>query len=179
MELFRSLSMPVAQFDVPEAAAEWCARWLALRAASRPHGVRLAAVFDIDATLISTDARIELVCSLVDQCTELRITPFLITARSEDGREFTEQQLRSLRIGGYKRLFMHPPQTPVREAGRVKQNARERIASHGYTVCFNAGDALHDHYHPVPVEVRHAISGSAAMCVFVTPDGMAHLKPPS
>lgn len=171
--------MPAARFADLEGAAEWCASWLALRAALRRPDERLAAVFDLDATLIGRgDERIEPVCALLDRCVALRITPFFVTARSEDGREYTEDQLRRIGLGGmHKRLFMHPAGAPPSAAGRVKRQARERIEAHDYAVCINAGDALHDHFHPTPPLAREALRPGASS-VFVTEDGVAHLKTP-
>lgn len=173
------LGMPAARFGALEDAAQWCADWLALRAAVRAPEERLAAVFDLDATLIGRgDERIEPVCSLLDRCVALRITPFFVTARSEEGREYTEDQLRRLGLGGmHKRLFMHPADAPPSAAGKVKRHARERIQAHSYVVCFNAGDALHDHFQPAPPLARETLRPGASS-VFVTEDGVAHLKTP-
>lgn len=171
------LSMPAARFHTLDAAAAWCAEWLALRAACGREGTtRLAAIFDIDATLLHDNQRIQPVCDLLELCRRLRVTPFLVTARSEEGREYTANQLHTLGVGGYKRLFMHPADAPASAAGKHKLYARERVQAHGYTVCFNAGDALHDHFYPPPAHARRALQSSSALSVFVTEDGVAHLK---
>lgn len=175
--------MPLLQCGMPAAgcatlgeAAAWCDRWLELQAGL---GGRPAAVFDIDATLVARDERIEEVCALLERCLALRITPFLVTARSEEGRGFTEEQMQRLGVRGYKRLFMHPAHVDcdVAGAGRIKEQARTRIEEHGYTVCFNAGDAFHDHFHPPPPGLKHVLRPHA-YSVFVTADGVAHLKLP-
>ena len=179
MDLVASLNTCARPFETLDDAAEWCAQWLDFRATVAPPGVRLAAVFDIDATLVdNSGGRIESTCALLERCRALRITPFFITARSEEGRDYTEEQLRKLGLGdSYKRLFMHPAHVPHSGAGQVKHHARERIQAHDYTICFNAGDAPHDHMHPVPMHVKQAFRREP-LCAFVTPDGTAHLKLP-
>lgn len=191
LHMSHSAGFPLCICESMDGAASWCRRWLRLRAATNdderdlPDGGdgrrrRLAAVFDIDATLLTRDRRIEQVCQLFDLCHELRITPFLVTARAEKGRSYAEEQLARLGIRGFKRLFMHPDEVrcDIAGAGRVKQHARRKIESHGYVVCFNAGDALHDHFHPGTAELRAALHPSHAY-VFLTPeDGVAHLKLP-
>ena len=178
MEFRTHLAAPAARFDDLDAAVEWCARWVDLRAAVTPRDQRLAAIFDVDYTLVADDRRIEPVVNLFDTCKALHITPFLITARSERGREYTEDQLRRLRISGQKRLLMHPENVRISHAGRQKLLHRERVTAHGYTVCLNAGDALHDHVHPVPESVRSDARHDGDCAVFVTSDGVAHLKLP-
>lgn len=171
------------QLDMPSAscahlveAAAWCAQWLELQAACRDADTHLAAVFDIDATLVADDRRIEDTCRLYDLCHDLRITPFLVTARPEEGRAYTEEQMQRLGIHRYKRLFMHPDhkRCDVSGAGAEKLRARTRIEMHGYKICFNAGDACHDHFHPILPRMKSALSGTH---VFVT-EGAAHLKLP-
>ena len=176
----RQLGMPAAQFDDIEAAVAWCSEWLRYRAAcARDEDVRLAAIFDIDDTLVQNNQRIELVCQLFDLCQTLRITSFIVTARSEEGgRAYTEDQLSKLNIVGYKRLFMHPVGVPRSAAGKCKSRCRDRVQAHGYTTCLNAGDALHDHFHPYPTHVREVLRPST-LSVFMTQDGVAHLKLPS
>lgn len=175
----RQLAMPAAQFDEMEPAVAWCSEWLRHRAAcARDEDVRLAAIFDIDATLVQNNQRIELVCQLFGLCQTLRITPFVVTARSEEGRAYTDDQLSKLGIVGYKRLFMHPAGVPPSAAGKCKSRARDRVQAHGYTTCLNAGDALHDHFHPCPTHVREVLRPST-LSVFMKQDGVAHLKLPS
>ena len=179
MDLATGLGLPAQSYDDLADAAGWCARWLRLRARAAPPGARLAAVFDIDATLVASDARIEETCELLALCAELRIAHVLVTARPEAGRAYTEQQLARLGLAGHKRLYMHPPgvRCDASGAGREKRRARQRVAAHGYEVVLNAGDALHDHFHPVPAEAARWLD-PALPHVFLTADGVAHLKLP-
>lgn len=173
--------MPAAAFDDVSAAAAWCTEWVSHRV--RCHKEcgenKPAAVFDIDATLVDGNERLEAVCRLFHACRGMGVTPFLVTARSEEGRGFTENQMHKLGIVGYKRLFMHPPdvQCTTSGAGKVKLRGREKIKTHGYTVLLNAGDAWHDHIHPIPQTLVAQCEGHRPH-VFVTDDGVAHLKLP-
>ena len=181
MSLSHALGMPAAECADLESAVQWCERWLCLRArvaeGKGREAPRLAAVFDSDATLVSDDARIEETCRLLSLCAELGIAHVLITARPEEGRSFTEEQLGRLRIRGHKRLYMHPSRVRCDSsgAGREKRSSRSRVAAHGYEVVLNAGDALHDHFHPIPSEAKRYLSPSVPY-VFLTDDGVAHLK---
>ena len=168
------LSFPAAAFEDVDAAVEWCERWLRMRNGPRP-----AAVFDIDSTLVYEDQRIEPVCQLYEACRRLGVTPFLVTARAEAGRSFTEDQMRRLGIEGYKRLYMHPPslKCDTHGAGRAKAHARRRIEAHDFSIVLNAGDAHHDHFFPTPTDLRGALD-SRGIHVFLTGDGVAHLKLP-
>lgn len=175
------LLLPLATFATLEDAVAWVARWAALRRASSPEDEKLAAVFDVDATLLDAQGRsIAPVCELFDACRGMRLTPFVVTARSEHGRTETAAQLARV-VGHYKRLYMHPADRALRsthEAGMQKRKWRDRVAAHGYRVCVNAGDAWHDHFSPTPRALTRALSREGVH-VFVTADGVAHLKLPS
>ena len=174
----RACNMPATVHDGVVDAARWCERWLRLYAMASPH--KPAAVFDIDATLIDASGRaIAETCELVHLCRALRIAVFYVTARSERGREYTEDQLRRLKIDCHKRLYMHPAHSrcDTNGAGRQKLRAREQIEKHGYSIGLNAGDAWHDHLHPVSHELARLVGGRSAF-VFVAADGAAHLKMP-
>ena len=173
MSLCHRVAMPATSFRDLDAATHWCARWLRVRSTSTPRE-KLAAIFDIDGTLVLEDKRIDEVCALFNLCRELGITPFIITARDEEGRSYTIQQLNRLGIYGYKRLFMQPSRSA--RPGREKNLSRERIEAHGYTVCFNAGDAMHDHFYPPPPHGVKAALREPSTAIFITPDGVAHLK---
>ena len=172
------LRMPAAVSEVADSAT-WCIEYMALRASCAPRvrGQRLAAVFDIDDTLVRHDARVEEVCDIYEQCKILRITPFIITARSEKGRGYTEEQMQNIGITGYKRLFMHPTheRRDMDNAGRIKARHRDDIASHGFVVVFNAGDAVGDHFHPPP-HCTTVLRASDRAIVFVDDKGVVHLK---
>ena len=167
-----------SSFDALRHATDWCDDWLRFCCDARPYA-KLAAVFDIDATLLSRGERIEEVCALFGSCVAMGVTPFVVTARSEAGREFTEAQLDELCLGEYKRLFMHPQGTRCTptEAGARKRYARDRIGQHDFTIVLNCGDAFHDHFCPQP---RALMShwGHDRIYVFISDDGVAHLKLP-
>ena len=175
------MSLPLATFDSLEDATDWVARWASL---NRVHAEeRLAAVFDVDATLLDGQGQpIEPVCLLLRHCRArgVHATPFVVTARSERGREETSNQLAQAGAAGYKRLYMHPESRSCKstsEAGAQKLHWRSRIGEHGYRVCVNVGDAWHDHFSPTPPELTRAL-GRHRIHVFVTADGVAHLKLP-
>lgn len=160
-------------------ATDWCRRWIGLARFAHPEK-KLAAVFDIDDTLLTRKHRIEDVCELMDLCIASGVTPFIITARSELGREETLKQLEALSITGFKRMFMHPAHEPLantRDAGRAKMRSRQKIEHHNYKIILNAGDAIHDHFHPVPKDFVRRMSKNAPY-VFMDADGVAHLKLP-
>lgn len=178
------MQTPSAEFYELAHAVDWCERWIRLKTECSTH--RLAAIFDIDSTLVDKDGkRIEEVCGLFDACHNMRVTPFLVTARSEAGRSYTEAQMNELGITGFKRLYMHPVlpeghRCDVVSAGREKNEAHNNIERHGYRICLNVGDAKHDHFHantPVVMHQKAALS-SNKIYTFVTCDGVAHLKLP-
>lgn len=176
--LSTQVGIPCVEFVELDDAVDWCERWVKLHARA---GGRPSAYFDIDDTLLRRDnTKIDPTCRLFDACVRARVAPFLITARPSEGYQVTEEQLRSHGLDGYKRLMMHPPHSRCRtasEAGRAKLAARHRIEGHGYTACLNAGDAPHDHAHPHASRLFGAIDRDA-IYVFVTSDGVAHLKLP-
>ena len=172
------MQTPIARYESVESGVDWCSRWLSFQVRIKPPSKKLAAVFDIDDTLITRDEHlIEPTRALLEQCVAMRVTPFFITARSERGREYTEEQLQRMRINVHKRLFMHPTKSDASHAGRQKHSARASIGSHGYTIILNAGDAIHDHFSPTPHAARQTLH-PGAVYVFVSDDGVAHLKLP-
>lgn len=180
--LAHRLQMPSARFDSISDAVKWCEMWIQLQV-DCCGDKKLAAVFDIDATLITRNGRIEDVCAMFQMCRELNITVFLITARSEEGRSYTDNQMEQMGISGYKRLLMHPSHVrcDTHGAGREKLRHRERICKHGYQICLNAGDALHDHFHThdsPPLKVIKASLMPNDVYTIITGDGVAHLKLP-
>lgn len=177
-EISQHYRFPSTEFFALESACRWCASWLRFVRACSPSS-KLAAVFDIDATLVLQGGRIESVCDLFDLCGALGITVFLITARSDRGEDFTTEQMGTLGLAAYKKLFMHPAgkRCNAPEAGERKLQWRQKIEAHGYSICFNAGDAFHDHFSPLP-RALIAAWGHERIYVFITPDGTGHLKLP-
>lgn len=171
---------PMALCDTLEDAVTWTMRWADLL--GRIESQRVAAVFDVDATLMHGPGKpIIPVRALYHKCQDAGLVPFVITARSSAGRTVTMEQLRAIGVDGYKRLYMHPPDRSCansHEAGSEKLKSRLRIESHSHRIAINVGDAWHDHFHPIP---HHLVSrlDRKSIYVFVTPDGVGHLKLPS
>ena len=173
---------PMALCDSIEDGVAWTARWADLARRVTTDRARPAAVFDVDATLLrGPNQPIAPVCALYHKCqSELGLVPFVITARSSAGRTLTTEQLRAVGVDGYKRLFMHPPDRAcgtAHEAGAEKLKSRARIEAHAHRIAINVGDAWHDHFHPVPQHLTSQLDRKAVY-VFVTPDGVGHLKLP-
>lgn len=135
-----------------EAATEWSLRWVALQRAADPTR-RLAAIFDIDSTLVHGCGRREEMVPIrsiqraFHALRKCNVTPFVVTARSSDGRAETEALLRDHGLHP-RHLFMHPASSPLesaRDAAREKRRARARIEDKGYTVVVSYGDAWSDH----------------------------------
>ena len=159
-----------------EETCEWVDRWMGLKSqcCERP-----AAVFDIDATLLIGPDPIPSVINLYNSALRSGVTVFIITARSEDGREYTRQELEKHGIQQPRHLFMHPRNKPCsssEQAGRAKERSRRRIRSKRFTIILNVGDAFHDHYTPPSHKGLHKVMGGRCS-VFVDPeDGCAHVK---
>ena len=160
-----------------EEACEWAENYLAWRGScvTRP-----AAVFDIDATLLHGKDLIPSVVRLYNKAMELGIICFIVTARSNDGKTYTLNELDRHRIEHPRHLFMHPREKPCTssvQAGEAKERSRRRIQKKGFYILINVGDAFHDHYTPpVNRDLQKAI-GNSNCAVFVDPeDGCAHLK---
>ena len=155
MRPIKGVGIPLALCDSADGideqrseVCEWAKCWIAWRGlcCERP-----AAIFDIDATLLHINDQISSVVSLYNATGRLGITRFIITARSDDGKEYTRKELQHHNIAQPRHLFMHPQHEPCAssvDAGRMKACARKRIADKGYTVILNVGDAFHDHYSP-------------------------------
>ena len=173
--------MPIADYGGDLGAAlEWARRWVHLRHAARREAP-LASVWDIDATLL-TSAGVAPIAPVIAHynASQAWATPFIITARREQGRAATRAQLDEHSIAGYRRLYMHPEDKERRlteHVARQKQASRERIRDkHGHVVCLNVGDQWSDHFGEIPVDefTRHLAPGS--IYVFVTADGVCHVK---
>lgn len=184
MKPVKKLGLPVATCrgaNLEQQRAHVCAwgrDFLGWRAASSS---KPTAVFDIDATLLHNKRRIEPVIELYDYARKHGVTCFMITARSTEGKEYTRHELSKLGIVQPRHLFLHPHDEPLEtaeDAGRVKKRHRDRIASKGYDIVMNVGDAFSDHYVP-GAENRelHRALGSSHCGVWVDPhDGVAHIK---
>lgn len=160
-------------------ASEWAKGWLHLKShcTSKP-----AAVFDIDATLVN---RTEVLPSIVDLfyfCQKNYITCFLITARPEVGRYETEELLKKLGIQGYRNAYFmrydHNTHITSSYVASSKLQWRDKIQARGYTIILNAGDAWTDHDQPSKNRNMREQFSQDATLVFITPDGVLHLKLP-
>lgn len=158
-------------------ATTWCADWIRLVTETAQPSEKLAAVFDIDRTLISArGSRVEEVCSLLQMCSNAGIACFLITARTENGRAFAEEQLASLGIRSFDGLFMHRLGVGMCHAGKEKERAWNQIRDRHYRIVFSAGDAWHDHPN---VAARHRMKAELdahRIYLFLSDDGVAHMK---
>ena len=137
-------SDPFSLEEVGRLAETWCD----LLKETRP---KPAAVFDVDSTLLYYNAEretvaIEAMRDLYNRLREAGISVFVITARSEEGRSFTEDQLRSIGIRGCEHMYMHPTACLNHaEAARQKRESRAKIERKGYTILLNCGDQWSDH----------------------------------
>tara|TARA_B100000683_G_C12507292_1_gene559532 strand:- start:5230 stop:5793 length:564 start_codon:yes stop_codon:yes gene_type:complete len=163
--------------DQRHEASAWAKEWLAWRA---PCSSKPAAVFDIDATLLHDSARIEPVVDLYDFAKRSGVTVFIVTARSDEGKEYTHQELDKLGIERPRHLFMHPSSEPCansQDAARMKLRSRDRITKKGYEIILNIGDAFSDHYVPPQHRALQKSYGALQCGCFVDPnDGVAHVK---
>lgn len=156
---------------------EWAEQWLSWRSqcSERP-----AAVFDIDATLLQDKNPIPSMIRLYNTAGELGVTRFIVTARSDDGKDYTVKELDHHGIEQPRHLFMHPrhkPCTSSTQAGEAKERSRRRIQKKNFEILINVGDAFHDHYTPPSHRDLHKAIGNKNCAVFVDPeDGCAHLK---
>ena len=149
--------LPISGKGIPIAASDPCylgevgrlaKTWCDLLKETRP---KPAAVFDVDSTLLyyneeKQTVTIEAMRDLYNQLREAGIAVFVITARSEEGRSFTVDQLRSIGIHGCEHLYMHPTACLNHaEAARQKRENRLKIERKGYTILLNCGDQWSDH----------------------------------
>jgi hypothetical protein len=99
----------------------------------------LAVVFDIDGTLIDeTGEVISPVVQLYNFCRLLRLNTFIVTARTEDGREETLQELARHQIEGYVDCYFR--KTHEYDVAMQKRAARKHIHERGYAVIMSVGD---------------------------------------
>jgi predicted secreted acid phosphatase len=124
---------------------------------------RLAAVFDIDETLLSNLAHmrrmdfgyvpvdwdawvdsgsappITPVCDLLRTARRLGIAVFILSGRHESDRPGTEKNLRAAGVGDYAGLWFKPGE-PEQTTEAFKTAARRKITGDGYTIILNIGD---------------------------------------
>lgn len=129
-------------------------------------GEKLAAVFDIDETLLSNLPNI-LQCAFCSSSIQAqlfanrRLPPIppvvdvynfakskgvaviLLTGRSESGRTATVADLTAASIAGYEELLMRPAGN-TEKAAIMKANARKGVEAKGYKIILSIGDQLSD-----------------------------------
>ena len=158
-------------------------RWCLLLKGDDEGGMPCA-VFDVDSTLLfgkggKDTIPIHQVCQLYVSLMQRGISVFIVTARAEEGRQYTIDQLRSIGIDSCEHLYMHPhPCTSHREAALQKKKAREKIEARGYTILLNAGDSWSDHFRKDELEVRRRTSAEEIF-TYVDRDNVFHIKLPT
>ena len=185
MRPVRRPAFPLALFDEPDDATRWIGGWLKKivvphRAAGAPP---LAAVFDIDATLLNRAGAIEPVVALFDLCARLGIARYIVTARREVARAYTLEELELLGVrdfGGSAHLFMLADGASLRgnemrrRVGMSKRRARKQIAKQ-YQIALHVGDQWTDHFSVD--EQPETLAGIDGGMVFFDPhDDSLHLK---
>ena len=134
---------------------------------------RPAAVFDLDRTLIDRHGqKRHETCRLLEELHRLGLLVFIVTARTEDGRGYAEDQLSDLLLP-YDGLYLHKLDMPIETAadvGRQKALWRSTIEKeHDCTVRISVGDQWSDHF-------ACGTSHFPSLCVFTGPDTCVHLK---
>lgn len=103
-----------------------------------PDASDLAAIFDIDGTLLTNDQPIQPVVDLYNFCKKLGYTVFIVTARDSDGIRETVVQLRSMGIDGFHSVYFRSP--VVWDIAKFKESSRVAIATMGYRPVICIGD---------------------------------------
>jgi acid phosphatase len=153
------------QQDIARVAAE-AEAWLTQRA-PRVEGQKLAAVFDVDETLLSNLPHIQKmdygyqpvewdtwvdsahapaiapVCDLFRTARKLGLTIFILSGRSEQDRASTEKNLHAAGIDGYAALCLKDKASDE-PTGVFKTEWRRKITAEGYTIILNIGDQESD-----------------------------------
>lgn len=154
--------------DLAEVATR-AGRWLEERASMRRTGERLAAVFDVDETLLSNAPLIrrldyayaprewerwfsaaeapviEPVREIYDLAGRLGISPILVTGRRDPAeRPATELNLRRRGLDRHERLAMAPAGQPRGEMAAFKTSVRRLLEGEGYVIVANVGDQQSD-----------------------------------
>jgi len=129
-------------------------------------GEKLAAVFDIDETLLSNVPNM-LQCAFCSSSIQAQlfashhlppippvvevynlakskgVTAILLTGRSEPGRAATVADLTAANISGYAELLMRPAGN-TQPAALMKADARRGVEAKGYKIILSIGDQLSD-----------------------------------
>ena len=140
--------------------------WVETRAASATPNEKLAAVFDIDETLISNLSNM-ITCGFCSSGAQARlfqgvrippipqvrdlysfakskgIAVFVVTGRYESGRDLTIHDLQDAGYSGWDELLMRPV-TDSNPAAAMKASLRAGVERKGYRIVLNIGDQLSD-----------------------------------
>lgn len=169
-------SLPIE--EQRQQCAQWTLKWLKLK---KDTVTKPAVVFDIDATLLNKEARIESICALYQACRAMRIACFIVTARDAVYREKTMETLKKLDLLHFKHMYMMEvgeAKVTATYVAASKLRSRDKIHRHGYCIILNVGDAWHDHAMPKDtVDMKTRLPANQTF-VYITPDGVAHLKLP-
>lgn len=107
-----------------------------------PDADNLAAIFDIDGTLLNNEKPIKPVIYLFNLCKQLGYTCFIITARDSYGIAETISQLHKLGVEGFHSAYFRMPS--VWNIDRFKDASRKSILDKGYQTVFTIGDQTCD-----------------------------------
>lgn len=153
----------VRDIDQVASAAE---NWVETRAANSKPNEKLAAVFDIDETLLSNLPHM-LQCAFCSSGIQAQlfagrhlppippvvevynlakskgVALILLTGRSEPSRTATIADLTAANIGGYAELLMRPAGN-TEKAAIMKAGARKGVEAKGYKIILSIGDQLSD-----------------------------------
>jgi predicted secreted acid phosphatase len=140
--------------------------WVESRTANTNPNEKLAAVFDIDETLLSNVPQI-LQCAFCSSSIQSQlfagrhlppippvvdvynfakskgVAVFLLTGRSEPSRAATVANLTAAHIDGYAELLLRPAGN-TQPAAIMKANARKDVEAKGYKIILSIGDQLSD-----------------------------------
>jgi acid phosphatase len=129
---------------------------------------KLAAVFDIDETVLSNWPAMKNdnffyfpdkfktwinkahakpilpVKNLYDYLQQHNVTIFFITGRLEEHRQATIQNLKAAGFTGYKKLYLMPDISPKPNAAIYKTNIRRSLELNGYKIIVSVGDQYSD-----------------------------------
>ena len=116
-----------------------------------------ALVFDIDDTIVTENGnktvRLDEIASIYDKYKHVFPT-YLVTARREAGRNYTQNMLHKLGLDGYKELHLCPPEHEY-DPGVFKWNMRRAIKKRHGKVLVACGDQPWDALPwPVPAHSR-------------------------
>lgn len=121
-----------------------------------PDARNLAAIFDIDGTLLLEDSRpIGPVVQLYKLCQQLGYVMFIVTARDSNGISETIRQLRASGIDGFHSVYFRSPS--VWNIGKFKRASRVSIATGGFKPVICIGDTDWDMPTQTEFDTSHGI----------------------